>query len=106
MKVLKKKFRKKESKRIVRKIIRKIVRKKPLGRWCEYYEGRLPYPIECQSNKEVPLCIDRPNCKKCNRHLEWADWKGGMWEKVNQAVQNGEDLTDMDSPCHNKYKGD
>jgi len=90
MKILKSKFRKKKTPKPLFK------RKKPPGRWCEYYEGRIPFPIECQWNKEPPLCIDKPNCKHCKRGVEWKDWKMGKWDKIKEAVKNGEDLTDMD----------
>jgi len=92
MRKLKKKFQKPTP-----KLVRMIKLKKP-GRWCEYYTGRIPFPIECQWNSVPPLCHNRPNCIKCNRRVTWQKWKDGVWEKVKYAISQGEDLTDMESP--------
>jgi len=76
----------------------RFVLKKPLGKWCKYYSGRLPFPIECQWNPEPPLCLEHPECKTCDRKVEWKSWKSGDWDKIIEAIKNGEDLTDMDPP--------
>ena len=60
MKVLKRKFRKKikkarEEEKPPKRKLTKI--KKPAGRWCEYYSGRLPFPIECSTNKNSPISM-------------------------------------------------
>ncbi|RLD79761.1 MAG: hypothetical protein DRJ10_08320 [Bacteroidetes bacterium] len=89
MKKLKKKFQKKKP---------KLVKIKKLGRWCEYYVGRIPFPIECQWNQVTPLCQDRPNCVTCNRRVTWQKWKDGIWDKIKYAISQGDDLTDMPSP--------
>jgi len=73
-------------------------KKKRIGRWCEYYSGRLPYPINCQSNAVIPLCHDKPNCKTCERKVHFQAWKFGYWEKIKYAINQGEDLTDMEAP--------
>jgi len=101
MKKLKIQF--KSKKKLIPKIIipttlRKIIIKPKLGKWCQYYEGRIPYPIECQWNKVPPLCIAKPNCRYCKRDIKWDDWKSGKWEIISQNVQKGENLTDMESP--------
>lgn len=101
MKKLKLQFKKKRKKEILTKLpllFKKIIIKPKLGKWCQYYEGRIPYPIECQWNKVPPLCIAKPNCRKCNRDVKWDDWKEGKWEVINQNVKKGENLTDMSSP--------
>ena len=103
MRDLKKKYRKK-----LKKIIKlpKIPVKKKLGRWCKYYEGRLPYPIECSTNKNMPLSAiynkgkesiirDNSDCPDCTRNVEWPSWKRGSWDKVIAAIAQGEDLTDI-----------
>ena len=96
MKKLKSKYRKQKIKPITPIILLKIEKKK--GRWCEYYSGRLPYPLECQWNSDIPLCHKRPNCKHCKRKVQWAAWKTGEWSKIKTAIENGEDLTDMPAP--------
>jgi len=111
MKILKKKFRKivKEKpvlKPILKPILKRIVIKPKLGRWCNFYEGRLPYPIECQSNKSSPisyvfesgvskLVYDRSDCVNCKRQVEFIPWKKGKWDKIKEAISEGEDLRDM-----------
>jgi len=92
MRKLKTKFKKKKRK------LEKIIVKKKLGRWCEYYSGRLPYPIECQWNAQIPAVIDRPNCRKCKRSVHFQAWKYGIWEKIKYAIAQGEDLTNMNPP--------
>lgn len=110
MKVLKKKFKKIQPKVSPPLILSKLKKIKPkLGKWCEYYEGRLPYPIECSTNKETPVTCyfedgdkyilrDRSNCATCQRSVEWIPWKKREWDKIKEAIANGEDLTDMDPP--------
>ena len=93
MRKLKAKYRKKK-KTIISK----------LGRWCQYYSGRIPFPIECESNCVAPLNYDRPFCQKCKRNVEYIAWKSGGWDKIIIAVKNGEDLTDMDSPNNKDNK--
>ncbi len=79
------------------------------GKWCDCYEGRLPYPIECQSNKAAPvsyifesgdktLVHDRSMCIDCKRFVEFLPWKRGDWNKIKEAIANKEDLRDMDPP--------
>ncbi len=121
MKILKSKFKKIIIKRTQEGIVIKpqnnthktplkpIKIKKKLGRWCEYYEGRLPYPIECSNNKSMPTSYmfkgeektkvrDNSNCPNCKRAPSFIAWKRGVWDKIKNAITNGEDLTDMDSP--------
>ena len=106
MKVLKKIFKKKSPPIL---ILPKLKIKPKQGKWCDCYEGRLPYPIECQSNKqnpvsslfesgEITLLHDRTVCVECNRFVEWQSWKRGEWDKVKEAIANCEDLRDMDPP--------
>ena len=106
MRVLKKKF-KKKNKSIT--ILPKIKTKRKIGRWCEYYAGRLPYPMECSNNKSMPISKlfkgkkiivlkDRSNCVECKRNIEWPSWKRGDWGKIIEAIEKGENLTDMDPP--------
>ena len=115
MLILKKKFKLKKKfpggdKLKCKPILTKLIKIKPKqGRWCEYYEGRLPYPLECSMNKEKPLTqifkseevitlSNRENCVECKRSVEWPSWKKGDWDKIKQAIANGDDLTDMDPP--------
>ncbi|MCP4374014.1 MAG: hypothetical protein GY797_38805 [Deltaproteobacteria bacterium] len=115
MKVLKKKFKKlliKKKAPSLLKIPQKPIKlkiKPKLGRWCEYYEGRLPYPMECSSNKSMPLSQifkgkevttirHTPNCVDCERAPQFHAWKKGDWAKIIEAIKRGEDLTDMDPP--------
>lgn len=83
--------------------------KPKLGRWCEYYEGRIPYPIECNYNKTSPIGVcfnkgektithERKNCPNCKRQVEWRSWKDGKWDKIKYAISQGDDLIDMDPP--------
>jgi hypothetical protein len=95
MRKLKRKLRKKDK---PVRVIRRIKIKPKLGRWCQYYEGRLPYPIECQSNTDPALHQKRPFCRKCKRVVEWEPWKKGVWDKIKEAIKNGEDLQDMEAP--------
>lgn len=110
MKVLKKIFKRKPKSILALPLI-KIKRKK--GKWCDCYEGRLPYPIECQSNKASPisyvfesgestLVYDRSICVDCKRQVEFIPWKSGEWDKVKKAIANCEDLRDMDPPMRIK----
>lgn len=113
MKILKKKFKKRVSGGGKLKhpvfIMPKLKIKPKQGRWCEYYEGRIPYPIECSSNKDMPISQifkgreiitirSTPNCTECQRTVEWQSWKRGDWDKIMNAIKAGEDLTDMDPP--------
>ncbi|MDP8268208.1 MAG: hypothetical protein P9L97_05715 [Candidatus Tenebribacter davisii] len=108
MKVLKKRFRK-IQKEEVKRIPKKIIKAKKMGRWCEYYDGRLPFPMECSGNKELPVAKlykdgvitilhNRPNCVACKRAPEFQSWKRGDWRKITEAIENGEDLRDHPSP--------
>jgi len=94
MRKLKAKFKRKKFK----KIPINLPKIKKLGKWCEYYEGVLPYPINCQWNKQIPACFDKPNCKTCKRDVHFQAWKAGMWDHIKFAIQQGEDLTDMNAP--------
>jgi len=86
-------------------IIKKLVKIKKIGKWCAYYPGRLPFPIECQWNSVPPLCHDRPNCIKCNRKVTWQPWRNGIWDKIKYAISQGENLMDMESPeSEDKYE--
>jgi len=89
--------------------VKPIKIKPKLGRWCEYYEGRLPYPAECSSNQNMPLSQifkgkevitmrHTPNCPKCKRAPQFHAWKRGDWAKIIEAIKKGEDLSDMDPP--------
>lgn len=91
----------------------KLLKIKKIGKWCEYFEGRLPYPIECTYNKETPktyiyegktktLSKNTPNCPTCKRSVEWDDWKNGKWNKVREEIKKGHDLSDQPSPIINK----
>lgn len=59
------------------------------GKWCNVIVGRLPYPIECQSKKQ--LNID--GCKECGRFIEYAAWKKGMYKDVSFQIIHGVDMT-------------
>jgi len=96
-------------KHIPLKKLKPIKIKPKLGRWCEYYSGRLPYPSECSFNKSMPvsrlfnsgkitIMHDRSNCVKCKRAPQFIPWKHGDWDKIKEAIEKGEDLTDMDPP--------
>lgn len=113
MKVLKRKIKKRRpggDKLKYKPIIRVLTKiKKKQGRWCDCYDGRLPYPVECQSNKSQPithvfdsgkktLVYDRTACIDCKRAVEFIPWKRGDWDKVKEAIINGDDLRDMDPP--------
>jgi hypothetical protein len=119
MKVLKKKFKKKfkkipggdklEYKPKTTIVLPRIKIKPKQGKWCDVYEGRLPYPIECQNNKASPisyifesgektLVYDRTCCIKCKRAVEFIPWKNGEWDKIKEAIANKEDLRDMFPP--------
>ncbi len=106
----KKKVKRKKSSKI--KVHLKPIKTKP-GRWCSIYTGRLPYPIECQTNKQTPitytfksgkqtLIYDRTACKKCTRQIEFIPWKNGEWNKIKEAIDQGNDLRDMDLSFINK----
>jgi hypothetical protein len=102
MKKLKAKFRKKTE-------LPKIKKKKRIGRWCQYYEGRLPFPIECSTNKSIPITKifkggksfvlkARPLCKTCKRNPSFISWKEGRWDSIINAIKNGKDLSNMPAP--------
>ena len=106
MKVLKKIYRKKKP---IPRALSKIIKIKKLGCWCSVYEGRLPYPLECQGNKETPIAklfkagkvkilYDRSICVNCNRFVDRESWKNREWDKIKEAISNGEDLSDMSPP--------
>ncbi len=103
MRTLRKKFRK------IKKPLKRIVIKPKLGRWCNCYAGKLPCPTECSYNKEIPITRsfkdgkvtvlhDRTECVSCNRAPAFIPWKRGKWDKIKEAIQQGEDLRDMDPP--------
>lgn len=109
MKILKKKFQKIKhpNKPILKLPTIKIKRKQ--GRWCEYYEGRLPYPAECSYNKTSPIGAyfkkgkmftthKREKCPDCKRSVDWRSWKDGDWDRIQYAISQGDDLTDMNPP--------
>ena len=107
MRTLKKKYMKNKTVKL-RPIVR--IKKKPkIGRWCKYYAGRLPYPIECSGNKNMPISRifkdkkitvlrNRSDCVHCKRSPEFLEWKRGDWDKIKEAISNGENLIDMDHP--------
>ncbi len=82
----------------------KIVKTIPVGRWCEYYENRIPFPVECQFNSDIPGCQDKPNCKKCERKVIFSDWKAGKWRSIANRVQNGENLSLMENPFYDPFE--
>ena len=117
MKGLKKRFRIKKKipggdklRHSISLILPKLIKIKPkLGRWCSCIEGRLPYPIECTTNKSSPVAgyfkkgkhtVTKNNgeCVNCKRFPEWHSWKKGDWNKIKEAIKQGEDLRDMDPP--------
>lgn len=88
---------------------------KKIGMWCDYYQGRLPFPIECTYNRQSPLEVifvngekkvvkNTPKCPTCTRFITWEDWKLGKWNKVQAEIQKGADLRDQPSPIK-KDKG-
>jgi hypothetical protein len=110
-------MRKVKIKKIKKKVLQPIVIKpkiklKPIkitGFWCEYYPGRLPYPIECSYNKSSPRDVIfihgkekvtryTPKCPKCKRSVKFPDWKAGKWDKVKQEIEKGADLREQPSP--------
>jgi hypothetical protein len=97
------------------KITKKLKLKpiKKIGRWCDYYIGRLPFPIECSYNKSSPINYifingkkkrvkNFPACSKCKRDIKWTDWKEGKWDKVKSEIKKGADLRNQPSPCSEK----
>lgn len=83
--------------------------KPKLGKWCNYYEGRLPFPMECSTNKSMPVSKvykgkdvivirNTPDCPTCKRAPEFYSWKRGDWDKIKKAISKGEDLRDMPVP--------
>lgn len=87
----------------------KLLKIKKVGYWCSYYEGRIPFPIECSYNKQMPYeCIfihgkkkvikDFPECKTCDRFVSWEDWKLKKWDKIQEEVKKGKDLRNEPIP--------
>jgi hypothetical protein len=110
---------KKEVPKIKPKIILKTKPKlKPIkktGFWCDYYPGRLPFPIECSYNKSSPIeyifiqkerkCVKNfPKCPNCNRSVSWEDWKKGKWNNVIQEIKKGADLRNHPIPFKKDYE--
>jgi len=108
--VLKEKYRK-IQKPIIKKArkITKIIKPKKIGRWCSYYENRLPYPVECANNKSNPVSTifkdgkpritrNYPNCVCCKRNPTFYSWKKGDWDLIIQAIADGEDLSNHPAP--------
>jgi len=103
--VLKDKYKKTPKTRV----LKKIVKPKPVGRWCEYYSGRLPYAIECSNNKSNPVSTifkegkpkiirNHPACVYCKRNVTFTSWKRGDWNAIIMAIAEGQDLSDHPSP--------
>jgi len=91
----------------------KLLKIKRAGRWCEYIEGRLPYPIECSYNKDKPVAYvykgnkrkktkSTPLCPSCQRSIKYDDWRLGKWDKVKEEIKKGNDLSNQPSPIQNK----
>ena len=109
MRVLKKKFRKIKAPVTTAPSLIRIKIKPKVGRWCDCYEGRLPYPMECQGNKETPIARlfksgkvtvlhNRTICVTCNRFVDRETWKNREWDKIKDEIAKGEDLRDMSPP--------
>jgi len=102
MKQLKAKFRNLKIKKPVEKKVTPklglLKIKKKQGRWCEYYEGRLPYSIECSYNKENPVLFKKPNCRNCERYVTWTSKVEGLWKNIITRIEKGEDLINEPSP--------
>jgi hypothetical protein len=86
---------------------------KKIGKWCNCYPGRLPFPIECSNNKSSPYEViftngkkkivkNFPDCPTCKRDIKWTDWKEGKWDKVKLEIKKGADLRNQPSPCLEK----
>lgn len=78
----------------IKKKVGLIKRKRPLGKWCKYYVGRIPYPIECMTNSRPPACIYRPECPECDRKIDFKSWKKGYWNNIIYAISKGTDFSD------------
>ena len=102
MRKLKIRVKKKKLTKII--IPTKLKRIEKVGKWCNYYKNRIPFPIECQWNSVPPLCHNRPKCVKCDRRVTWQKWKDGHWDKIKYAISQGENLTDMESPEKETYE--
>jgi hypothetical protein len=90
--------------KIIPKEEKKPLRKIPtVGRWCEYFPGRLPYPIECHYGRTFPYVAERPNCRTCERSVEYTAWKSGVWRRVIEEIKKGIDLRDQPSPFQKDY---
>ncbi len=79
------------------------------GKWCDYYEGRLPFPIECTNNKRFPedsyfvdgkkvVTKTMPLCIKCERYPQYHSWKRGDWDEIIELIKQVKDLREMDPP--------
>jgi hypothetical protein len=90
---------------------------KKIGYWCDYFPGRLPFPIECTYNRQSPLeCIfinkvkkivkNTPKCPSCQRYVTWEDWKKGKWNKTIQEIKKGADLRNQPVPFKKDYEVD
>lgn len=83
-----------------RKLIRVDKPKKKLirrvGHWCDGVSGRLPFPIECQWWKEVPLSCDHPKCKKCDRGIPYELWRSGHFVEISDQIKRGKDFRQKD----------
>ncbi len=118
MKVLKKKFKRKKRapggdklkpKSSTTLILPKVKIKPRQGKWCDYYEGRLPFPIECTNNKRFPedsyfvdgkkvVTKTMPLCIKCERYPQYHSWKRGDWDEIIELIKQVKDLREMDPP--------
>lgn len=121
---LKKGFKKKTKKKVFKKEIKTKIKKKisPLstlptlkrikpkqGKWCSYYEGRLPFPIECASNRDMLevsyfkdkkkyVLKDFSECKNCKRYPVYSYWKRGDWDHIIKLIKENKDLREMNPP--------
>lgn len=90
---------------------------KKIGYWCDYYPGRLPFPIECSYNKSSPIeyifiqgekkCVKNfPDCPDCKRSIGFEDWKNGKWNKVINEIKKGVDLRNQPIPFTKEQEDD
>ncbi len=109
IKIKLKKKTKPKLKKIIPKEKLKLPKIKKIGRWCNYYENRLPSPMECSYNKQTPieymfthgekkLIKSRMDCVKCKRYVTWVSWKNNVWNNIKEQIKKGEDLRDQPSP--------
>jgi hypothetical protein len=80
--------------KLVRPKKKKLIRR--TGRWCDEVSGRLPFPIECQWWKEVPLSCDHPHCKKCSRGIPYELWRAGHFKEISNQIKRGKDFRQRD----------